>query len=454
MCMVAITITKDYGWNSGTTTGGKYDWGLFEATCKTAASGGYCMGVGPTSGTKSTIKYSDLGGKIDDVAGETVALLFTTVVLLLIAVIFAITLCVISKPALALGGFFVSFVAMVLQLAAWARWADQVGDDAFAYDWAFIWAIICFPLLLLFAIMWIFAYTVIKAGTVTEEHSERVPTTPGGGTYASGAPVYTANSVHEATMKLEAHVESNMHGPKADHAEIVKETGVPEGCKDFKVARGKLVESEHEEDWRTAGHTKVEYGFELTQDVDNQEGHLLCRVPFTTEGSEIFASLEYVMEPKSAADGGGQGLCVYLCDPEVDGWDRHFDGTGPLGFVGKKGALIGVGIDCTGTFCEGQPASVAIKRASDCKLLCDPVPLEGGVVTHQDEYWRKVKVKFDIVDNKCDVTIGDTKVLDDVKFEGVTIPKTVCIGVCAGTSDGKTNHICVNKLKLTAQDDN
>ena len=149
---------------------------------------------------------------------------------------------------------------------------------------------------------------------------------------------------------------------------------------------------------------------------------------------------------------------------------RHFDGTGPLGFVGKKGALIGVGIDCTGTFCEGQPASVAIKRASDCKLLCDPVPLEGGVVTHQDEYWRKVKVKFDIVDNKCkgclamqmnytcfvkgDVTIGDTKVLDDVKFEGVTIPKTVCIGVCAGTSDGKTNHICVNKLKLTAQDDN
>ena len=35
--------------------------------------------------------------------------------------------------------------------------------------------------------------------------------------------------------------------------------------------------------------------------------------------------------------------------------DRHFDGSGPLGFVGKKGALIGVGIDCTGTFCEGSP---------------------------------------------------------------------------------------------------
>ena len=119
MCMVAITITKDYGWNSGTTTSGKYDWGLFEATCKTADSGGFCLGVGPSFGKKTTIKYSDVGGKIDDVAGETVALLFTTVVLLLIAVIIAITLCVISKPALALGGFFVSFVAMILQVAAW-----------------------------------------------------------------------------------------------------------------------------------------------------------------------------------------------------------------------------------------------------------------------------------------------------------------------------------------------
>ena len=53
-------------------------------------------------------------------------------------------------------------------------------------------------------------------------------------------------------------------------------------------------------------------------------------MPFTTEGSEIFASLEYVMEPKSAADGGGQGLCVYLCDPEVDGWDRYLNHSGAL----------------------------------------------------------------------------------------------------------------------------
>ena len=159
------------------------------------------------------------------------------------------------------------------------------------------------------------------------------------------------------------------------------------------------------------------------------------------------------MESKSAAEGGGQGLCVYLVDPSVAGWDRHFDGSGPLGFVGKKGAIVGVGIDCTGQFCEGQPSSVAIKRASDCKLLCAPVELEGGVVTkEEDDHWRKVKIRFDIEENKCDVTIGGVKVLDNVVFEGVTIPRTVSVGICAGTADGHTNHICVNALCL-AEDD-
>ena len=214
---------------------------------------------------------------------------------------------------------------------------------------------------------------------------------------------------------------------------------------------GKLKEvTPVEGDWRCAGNAKVGFGFELTQDKDDQEGHLLCRVPFTAKGSEIHASFEYVMKPKSAAEGGGQGLCIYLVDPTVAGWDRHFDGSGPLGFVGKAGAIVGVGIDCTGTFCEGQPASIAIKRAKDSQLLCDPIPLEGGVVTRGNE-WRKVKVKFDIEENKCDVTIGGVKVLDDIKFEGIKIPKTVAIGVCAGTADGKTNMICVNKLKIKGE---
>ena len=102
---------------------------------------------------------------------------------------------------------------------------------------------------------------------------------------------------------------------------------------------------------------------------------------------------------------------------------------------------------------SGKPASVSIKRASDAHLLCEPVSLEGGVGTRPDQYWRKVQIKFDIEDNKCDVTVGGVKILDDVRFEGIKIPKTVCIGVCAGTASGKTNHICVNKLKLKGEGD-
>ena len=135
---------------------------------------------------------------------------------------------------------------------------------------------------------------------------------------------------------------------------------------------------------------------------------------------------------------------------------RHFDGSGPLGFVGKKGAILGVGIDCTGTFCEGEPSSVAVKRATDNKLLCPPVVLEGGVATKEkSDYWRKVHIKFDIEKMEVDVTIGGQQVLKDVKIdlgEGVKLPKVVCIGVCAGTAGGFNNQICINKLKLKSEE--
>merc|ERR1711990_898314 len=104
------------------------------------------------------------------------------------------------------------------------------------------------------------------------------------------------------------------------------EVGVPSGCSDYGVVDGKLQKLDHEGDWRMAGTGRVGFGFELTQDEDNQEGHLLCRVPFEAKGAELHASLEYVMKPKSADEGGGQGLCVYLVDPSVRGWDRKFDG--------------------------------------------------------------------------------------------------------------------------------
>merc|ERR1712166_681841 len=263
---------------------------------------------------------------------------------------------------------------------------------------------------------------------------------------SKGAPTMgsTPNPIsHTTTTTTTTTTSKSGHGVIGSH-------GIPKGCVDYGVVDGKLAKLDHEGDWRMAGDAKPGQGFELTQDADNQEGHLLCRVKFETRTNELHASLEYSMTPKSAAQGGGQGLCVYLVDPDVAGWDRHFDGSGPLGFVGKKGAIVGVGIDCTGTFCDGEPASIAVKRASDGKLLCDPVALKGGVVTPGHEF-REVKIKFDIEENKVDVTIGGKKVLDDIKFEGIKIPRTVCIGVCAGTADGHNNKIAVNKLKIKGE---
>ena len=52
---------------------------------------------------------------------------------------------------------------------------------------------------------------------------------------------------------------------------IAASVGIPEGCKDWKFDGGKLVISEKEEIWRTAGDVVVHFGFELTQDKDNKE---------------------------------------------------------------------------------------------------------------------------------------------------------------------------------------
>ena len=48
--------------------------------------------------------------------------------------------------------------------------------------------------------------------------------------------------------------------------------GVPVGCTDYSCTEDAgLVVSDKQEEWRLAGDTKVDYGFELTQDKDNQQ---------------------------------------------------------------------------------------------------------------------------------------------------------------------------------------
>ena len=55
---------------------------------------------------------------------------------------------------------------------------------------------------------------------------------------------------------------------------------VPAGCTDYKVVGGKLIQSDDEEDWRCARDARLGFGFELTQDKDNQQ---VCFVPFAAE---------------------------------------------------------------------------------------------------------------------------------------------------------------------------
>lgn len=135
---------------------------------------------------------------------------------------------------------------------------------------------------------------------------------------------------------------------------------------------------------------------------------------------------------------------MYLLDPTVVGWDSHFDGSGSLGFVGKKGAIVGVGIDQAGNFDEGQPGTVAIKRA-DNTLMCEPVKIDAGVLSNK---WIKVQIRFEIQENTIDVHVGGVHLLKHVPLDGVTIPRVVCVRVCGATSATRNNLICVNKVKL------
>merc|ERR1711881_505840 len=69
--------------------------------------------------------------------------------------------------------------------------------------------------------------------------------------------------------------------------------------------------------------------------------------------------------------------------------------------------------------------------------------------------WRRVRVKFDIDEHKCDVKVDGKKIIDDAKFdpEQVTIPHCVCVGVCAGANADRYAHICINDLTLEDVDD-
>merc|ERR1712153_31126 len=226
------------------------------------------------------------------------------------------------------------------------------------------------------------------------------------------------------------------------------------------VVDDEMEQSETQADWRCAGTpcTTMEFGFELTQDEpEAQQGHVLCRVPFETKGSEIHALLEYVVETESE-DSVGEGFTVYILDPSIRGWDREFEGTGPIGYKGKKAAVLGVAVDLTGNVI-GDANHVAILSADGTVL--HKAPMNCDIITPMcidedgDEVneWRKMKIKFNVTDHTCSVNIGGNDLLTGVSLGAVpALPAVVCMGVVGGSNPDHHAHICVNDISLIDED--
>lgn len=146
----------------------------------------------------------------------------------------------------------------------------------------------------------------------------------------------------------------------------------------------------------------------------------------------------------------GEGLCVYLVDPSISGWDRDFAVGGPLGFrggshiAGRRGVVVGIAIDLTGSFCA-EPNQVAIKSAAGVILYQCDFPY--SAITSPGE-WRDVSIKFGVDSSSCDMSIGGKEVFAGVRLAGVCIPRTACIGVCASASATHHAFISVNNISL------
>ena len=57
--------------------------------------------------------------------------------------------------------------------------------------------------------------------------------------------------------------------------------GVPDGCADYRTdpENKRLIKSNKEEIWRCAGSAKAGFGFELTQDEEDQQVAVLAFMP-------------------------------------------------------------------------------------------------------------------------------------------------------------------------------
>ena len=160
------------------------------------------------------------------------------------------------------------------------------------------------------------------------------------------------------------------------------------------------------------------------------------------------------MGPNMSYSTGGEGFCVYMVDPDVPGWDTVFTGTGPLHFVGKPGALLGVGLDAAGHFASGDddpntrfPNSVAVRAGTGELLTVGKV--KDGVGTNE---WRAVEITFDWSSAVlcCSVKIGGKSVLRSASIPGVHLAKKVPIhwGGQLTAASGVCWCVCFDLIKV------
>merc|ERR1711998_631936 len=268
LLLICLPVTH---WNASS----KVEYGLREYRSKAA-------------GTWTTYRYEDYEGKtkglseLKDAGGVAYGLIMTSSMLVLVTT-FIIPMVSPAVPANAIFGFLLSMIAMVLEVVGWARWAHWVGDDTVDYGWCFVLAVVLFVLLLVYQALWLWAWWIVSDDENPESDA-----------------AYEDSTVPVLNLKF--------------HDYDVDEEGSPVPVH----GRGQF---------RCAGDSHMAYGFQLTGSEDGnntQQGHFMCLIEFEATGNEIILKFEYNMHGEPFDE--GEGLCAYLMDPTVPGWDSKFDG--------------------------------------------------------------------------------------------------------------------------------
>merc|ERR1711907_211155 len=351
------------------------------------------------------------------------------------------------KPSLlAIVGFALSFLAWLFEMSGWANWCNEYDKDL---SYSFALAILAWLLHTAWLPLWGMAYLKLKA----EEESGADENPPAVGDTQQNPVHQEPAQEPEDNNDVEAGVVASLGAVSLAEDE---EKCLEYHDYDVDDEGSPVIVTDHVGQFRCAGDAFMEFGFQLTanpnaSDVTQQQGHFMCLVEFESEASEITASFEYNMcgDPKNA----GAGLCAYILDPTVPGWDTKFNGTGPMGFLGKTGAIVGAAFDNTGVFTGGDEFAdhVTIKGVNQPpgKHL-KTKKVDGGFMTGEED-WRSVTIKFDINDMNCDVKLDDEKILDDIDFGDIKIPSKLCVAVC-GAASNDSFMIAVNDVKLVDED--